>query len=225
MTREFTRNMFIMLIAIMSGVIIITFFASDIIRRSQIETLNIEHKSEIQTITNLNQNFTDHFFQGIVKMDSAREIREVGNYHFDFALFWYTNARNNNTEEYTTYCLENCTDAMTNYLRAYQNFNLSKPYFEKAKTYTNQSKYLQVLGYYVGFAQAGKNITLLRYTASQYLKQAMENFSVGNIENATMLMQLFNETEILYGGAVGAYEEYRGQIDEYWFFDEIRESH
>ena len=225
MAREFTRNMFIMLVSITVGIVVITYFAADIMRQTQIDTLNIEHKTAIQTITNTNENFTDHFFQGITKMDSAREIREVGNYHFDFALFWYTNTRTNITESYIQNCINNCTDAMTSYLAAYKNFNLSKPFFEKARAYTNQSKYLEVLGYYAMFAESGKQITLLRYNASQYLKQAVENLSKGEMGNVSLLMGLFNETEAAYSGAVGGYDGYRGQIDEYWFFDTIREPH
>jgi len=214
-----------MLIAILVGVVIITFFIADIMRQSQIDTLNIEHKTQIQTITYKNENFTDHFFQGIVQMDSAREVREIGNYHFDFGLFWYSNAYNNFSEKYITNCIDNCTLAMTNYLKSYESFNLSKPYFENAQLFTNQSKYLEVLGYYVRFAQSGKNITLLRHTASKYLKHAAENLSNGNLDNVSLLMDLFNETEEAYGDEVGSYNDYRGQIDEYWFFDEIREPH
>ena len=225
MAREFTRNMLIMLVAIMVGIAIITFFIADIMRRSQIETLAVEHKTEIQDITYKNENFTDHFLQGVVKMDAAREIREVGNYHFDFALFWYSNAFRNTTTTSIDYCVENCTDAMTNYLAAYSDFNESQPFFVEAKTYTNQTKYLEVLGYYVAFAQSGKNITMLRYNASQYLMYVVENLSLGHTENATLLMDLFNQTEAAYNSQVGAYDDSRKQIDEYLFFDTIREQH
>ena len=58
MAREFNRNMFIMLLAIMIGIIIITFFAADIIKRSEIETLQSEHTVEIKGIQSRNENFT-----------------------------------------------------------------------------------------------------------------------------------------------------------------------
>ena len=217
--------MLIMLVSIMVGVVIITFFSADIIRRTQIETMQIEHKTEISSITSKNENFTNNFFQGITKLDSAREIREVGNYHFDFALFWYTNVRTNVSDVFVQNCINNCTDAMTSYETAYSNFNISKPFFETAIGYTNQSKYIEVLGYYVTFAQSGKQISLLRYNASQFLKQAVENLSNGDMTNVSLLMTLFNETEALYNGAMGGYSGSQGQIDEYWFFDTIREPH
>jgi len=225
MAREFTRNMLIMLVTIMVGIVIITYFAADITRRSQIDTLNVEHKTEIRTITNKNENFTDHFLQGMVKMDAAREIREIGNYHFDFALFWFTNARIILTNESTSKCIENCTNAMVNYLKSYQDFNLSKPYFTQAKQFTNTSKYIEILGYYAAFAQLGKNITMLRYNASLYLKQAMENLSLGQLANVSFLMNLFNQTELAYGAGAAQYDAAKGLIDEYWFFDTIREPH
>ena len=75
MTREFTRNMFIMLVSIMVGVIIITFFVGDIINRSKIDTLTEQHIIEISDINSRNENFTNYFLQGAVKMDSAREVQ------------------------------------------------------------------------------------------------------------------------------------------------------
>ncbi|GAG05856.1 unnamed protein product, partial [marine sediment metagenome] len=157
----------------MIGIIVITYFVADIVRRSQIETLTTEYESEIEEIISMTENFTNNFLQGSVKMDSARETREVGNYYFDFALFWYSTALVNTTNSSIQQCTENCTDAMVQYLASYQKFGDSKPYFETAKTYTD--KYLVILGYYVAFAQSGMNITMLRYNASQYLKYAAEN--------------------------------------------------
>ena len=89
MARLFDRNMFIMLLAIMVGIIIITYFAADIQHQSTLDTIASQHFTEIQDINSMNENFTDNFLQGSVKMDSAREVREVGNYYFDFALFWF----------------------------------------------------------------------------------------------------------------------------------------
>ena len=226
MAKEFNRNMFVMLVTIMIGIITITYFIADIQKRSQIETLTTEHISEIQDIHSVNENFTDNFLQGVVKMDAARETREVSNYYFDFALFWYNTALRNTTSITKQQCIDNCTYAMTNYLVAYESFDLSKPFFETAKTYTEKDRYIEVLGYYVAFAQCGKNITMLRYNASQYLKYAAENMTSGAYnENMTMWMELFNETENLYGGEKEDYDDLKGQIDEYLFFDEIREEH
>ena len=66
MAREFNRNMFIMLFAVMIGVILITYFVADIARRSEIEALT----GEIETITTEKEtfearsiNFTDYFMK------------------------------------------------------------------------------------------------------------------------------------------------------------------
>ena len=225
MVREFTRNLFVMLVAIMIGVIVITFFIADIQRQTQIETITIEHQTEIQDIARRTENFTNHFLQGTVKMDAAREIREVGNYHFDFALFWYNTALINTTNTTIQRCIHNCTIAMDRYLASHQGFNDSKPYFINAQTYTDEEKYIEVLGYYVLFAQSGRNITLLRYNASKYLKYAAENLSLGQLDNVAMLMENFTAIEDAYAAAVQDYNDYKGQIDEYLFFDEIREPH
>jgi hypothetical protein len=222
MAREFTRNMFVMLVAIMVGAVIIMYFAADIVNRSKIETLTTQHSVEIVDINSKNENFTNYYLQGSVKMDSAREMREVGNYYFDFALFWFNNALVNANKNLTKPCIDNCTGAMEQYLASYENFSKSKPYFEKATSYTSKERYLDVLGHYIGFAQAGQNITRLRYNASDYLRRAAENLSFGNMENVTFLMENFSAVEVLYQGAQQGYNNYRDQIDSYLFFNEIR---
>ena len=212
-----------MMISIMVGVIIITYFVGDIVNQSRIENIEIQHITEIQDIRSVNENFTDNFLQGSIKMDSGREVREVGNYHFDFALFWYNTALRNTTNTSINSCINNCTNAMSRYLNSFARFNESQPFFETARTFTDKEKYIEVLGYYIGFAQAGKNITLLRYTASDYLRRAAENLSIGDMENVSMLMELFNLTEELYGEGLEEFEDYQDQIDGYLFFNEIRE--
>ena len=120
MVRLFDRNMFIMLLAIMIGAIIITYFIADIQNRSRIETLTIEHTAEIETIEGKNINFTNRFLKSSVLLDGAREDRAFGDYHFDLAFLWYNSAlleKNNGTMElYKTRCIENCTSAMPKYL-------------------------------------------------------------------------------------------------------------
>jgi hypothetical protein len=216
MAREFTRSMFVMLVSIMAGVIIITFFVGDIMNRSKIDTLTEQHIIEIVDINSKNENFTNYFLQGIVKMDSAREVREI-------ALFWFNNALANQSNNLTIKCIENCTNAMENYLTSHENFGKSEPYFIHARNYTNNSRYLEVLGYYVGFAHAGKNITMLRYDASDYLRRAAENLSFGNMENVTLLMENFTILEQIYQTEFQEYQDYRYQIDGYIFFSTIRE--
>lgn len=230
-----------MLVAIMIGVIIITYFVADIINKSKIETLTTEHIVEIQDVHSKNENFTDNFLQGSIMMDSAREVREVANLNFDFALFWFNNAQANasvwfnnewinTTKNLIKKCIENCTDAMAKYLNSNNKFGESKPYFANAKNFTKHLRYIEVLGYYVNFSEAGQNITMLRYNASKFIKQAAENLSLAasspqNMENVTFLMENFQVMEQSYQTALGEYEDMKEQIDEYTFFDEIREEH
>jgi uncharacterized protein (DUF934 family) len=223
MAREFTRNMFIMLVSIMAGVIIITYFIGDVINQSTIDTMNLQHNTEISGINSRNENFTNYYLQGAVKMDSAREVREVANYFFDFALYWFNTALANQSSNLTILCIDNCTNAMEKYLTAHQNFGKSQPYFIDARNYTNNSRYLEVLGYYISFADAGQNITMLRYNASYYLRCAAENLSFGNMEIVDLLMENFTMVEQAYQEAVQKYQDYRYQIDGYIFFSTIRE--
>lgn len=207
----------------MVGVIIITFFIGDIMSRSKIDSLTQQYTVEIEDLTSRNENFTNYFLQGIVKMDSAREVRELANYYFDFALFWFNNALVNHSGNHTQKCIENCTYAMEKYLLSHESFGKSRPYFINARNFTNNSRYLEVIGYYIGFSQAGNNITLLRYNASDYLRRAAENLSSGNMENVTLLREMFNVTEQAYLEAENDYQNFRYQIDGYIFFSTIRE--
>ena len=236
MVRVFDRNMFIMLVAIMVGAVIVTYFAADIVNKSKIETLTIEHGVEIQDVHSKNENFTDNFLQGSIIMDSAREVREVANLNFDFALFWFNNALANvtvwydsewvnTTEDLVEKCIENCSEAMINYLTSHYKFGESEPHFYNAKMFTTRNRYLEVLGYYVDFSKAGQEITLLRYNASNFLKQAAENFSIGQYQNVDLIMENFTIMEEMYLMFLGGYEDLKDQIDEYTFFDEIREEH
>lgn len=236
MARVFDRNMLIMLVAIMVGAVVITYFVADIVSKSKIDTLTIEHIVEIQGVQSKNENFTDNFLQGSIMMDSAREIREVANLNFDFALFWFNNALVNasvwfnnewvnTTENLIERCIENCSDAMIKYLASHDKFGESKPYFVNAKNFTERERYIEVLGYYVNFSQLGQTISLLRYNASKFIKQAAENLSLGALENVTILMGNFSMMEELYQTALGGYEEMKERIDDYTFFDEIREEH
>jgi uncharacterized protein (DUF934 family) len=207
----------------MAGVIIITYFIGDVINQSTIDTMNLQHNTEISGINSRNENFTNYYLQGAVKMDSAREVREVANYFFDFALYWFNTALANQSSNLTILCIDNCTNAMEKYLTAHQNFGKSQPYFIDARNYTNNSRYLEVLGYYISFADAGQNITMLRYNASYYLRCAAENLSFGNMELVDLLMENFTMVEQAYQEAVQKYQDYRYQIDGYIFFSTIRE--
>ena len=221
MARLFDRNMFIAMAAIMVGIIIITFFIADIVNQSRIDTLTEEHVIEIDDLNSRNENFTDYFLQGTVTLDSAREIRETGNYYFDFALYWYSNAISFLTNYSVDNCIENCLNAMIQYSNSYEKFSESQPHFVEAKEYTD--RYDKIIDHYISFSEAGQNITLLRYNATNYLKQIVENLSLGNLENVSLLWDLFNETAGLYDMALIDYDMLKDLINNYIFFTENRE--
>jgi hypothetical protein len=112
---------------------------------------------------------------------------------------------------------------MGNYISSYAKFVKSKPYFENALGYTNKTKYREALGYYINFSISGQKITLLRYNASDYLRRAAENLSIGNMENVTLLMENFTLTGDLYMQGLQGYNDLKNQIDDYLFFNPIRE--
>jgi hypothetical protein len=235
MTREFTHNMFIMLLAIMIGAIIITYFAADVINRTTIETITSEHREEITNIQSSNENFTSNFLKSAGLLDQAREGRAFGNYHFDLAFLWYNSAllqKNQTTIDlYKNRAVENCTNAMPKYMNSYNNFESSKERFQETKTFTNHPKYIEVLDLYINLTESGSRLTMLRYDASNYLKQITENLTI-TIENNTVivvyatnisgLLGLFNETIAAYEGELETFEEIQDELDEYEFFDEIR---
>lgn len=233
MAREFNKNMFIMLMAIMIGVIIITFFVGDIVNRSKIDTLNAEHNVEITSIKGKSENFTSNFLRSSVILDQAREYRAFGNYHFDLAFLWFKSAisakNSSNMELYKIRGIDNCTNAMPEYYNSYLNFGEARNYFNYTKLFTNYVKYLDILDIYVKLTNSGAKLTMLRYNASLYLKYLIENltFDVNNnnvsyLGNVTGLLFLFDETMGGYEEELEIYEEYQEEIDEYEFFDEIR---
>jgi hypothetical protein len=233
MAKVFTRNMFVMLLAIMIGTIIIIYFVGDIVHRSNIDTLNAEHRVEISNLKGKNENFTSYFLKSSGVLDQAREDRAFGNYHFDLGFLWYQTALSEKDseliEEYKIRGIVNCTDAMPFYKYSYQNFLQAKDFFEETKSYTTYDKYISLLDLYVNLTDTGSKLTMLRYNASNYLIQLTENmtfnFDTGNVtflENMSGLFMLFNETMFAYGGFIEEYEEYQEIIDEYEFFDEQR---
>jgi len=216
----------------MIGAIIITYFVADIVYQSNIRTLKETHTIEIETIEERNINFTDRFVKSSVILDSAREDRASGNYHFDLAFLWYNSAlseKNSSIMElYKNRAIDNCTNAMPNYLNSNNNFEEAKDFFNDTKTYTSYDKYIEILDLYVNLTGSGAKLAMLRYNASVYLKYLAENLTLINgtvtyLENVSELMDLFNETLDAYDEELEVYEEYKDVIDEYEFFEEIRE--
>jgi hypothetical protein len=220
----------------MIGFVIVTYFVADIVHKSQLEEINTEHVSEIKTIEQNNINFTSSFLESSVLLDSAREDRAFGNYHFDLAQLFYTSALSEDNESimnnYKNKSMSNCSKAMPNYLTAHDNFLISTNFFEKTKSFTTYENYLSLLSKYVNLTQSGAKVTLLRYNASMYLKMIVENITyvngssmLENSTNVTELLNLFNETLVMYAGAAAEYVEIQDEIDEYDIkgFSTIRE--
>ena len=230
MTREFNRNMFVMLAAVMIGVIIITFFVADIKARSEEEE---KYTMEIASIEQKNINFTNNFMKSSVLLDKAREDRAFGNYHFDLGFLWYQSAlaeiNSSIMDIYKVRGIDNCTNALPYFYNSYLNFEESKKYFINTRLLTDHSDYIEVLDLYINLTASGSRLTMLRYNASIYLNYLTENLTF-NIENNNVTY-LMNVSDLLglFMGAMGAYgmeledyEEYQDEIDEYEFFDEIR---
>lgn len=233
MIRVFDRNIFIMLLAIMIGVIIITYFIADLVNHSKLETLTTEYKTEITTISSKSENFTSYFLKSSVLLDQARGDLSFGNYHFDLAFLWYNSALSekniSNLELYKTRGIDNCTNAFPYYIIAYDNYKDAKSYFNETKSFTNYKLYLDILELYICLTDSGSNLSMLRYNASLYLMYLIENISYDKINNSVMYLE--NVTDILisfsstiesYNNELEKYNQYQNAIDEYEFFDENR---
>ena len=223
MARLFDRNMFIMLLAVMVGFITITYFIADVVNQSKMDTLTSAHITEMEAIEEMNINFTSSFLESSVLLDSAREYRAFGNYHFELASLFFTSAlseKNISTMElYKNRTIDNCTEAMPKYNISNLNFKTASSFFGNTKKYTEYGGYLKLLDLYVNLTESGARLTMLRYNASKYLRHLAENITVINgtaaLDNVSDLMDLFNETIIMYGGESDIYDGYEEEIDEY----------
>jgi hypothetical protein len=231
MPKVFTKNMFIMLLSIMIGAVIITYFIADIERQSEIET----YKKEIQTITfekeyvtSQSKNFTDNFFKSLGSLDLSREYRSEGNAYFDLA------ANINYHQKDYDKIIENCTQAMELYIYSYENFLDTKDYFNDTKAYTNAFSevdaeiYIGIIDLYIDLSQSGANLCMIRYNASKYLIYIAENLSLYNESvNITDLLELYNFTkDELYFGELSNYNGIKEEIENEYgqFFNPIRET-
>lgn len=236
MARVFDRNMFIMLLSIMAGVIIITFFIADIQARTSVtKELTTKYTADIKDIETKNINFTNSFIQSLGLLDLARGFMASGSYNFDLAMIWYTTALSETNatsfETYKSRTISNCDDAIYNYTYCYENFIEARNKFERTKAYINYQAYLNILDLYVNLTTSGSNLALLRKNASLYLKYLAENLTMENgaivyLTNITNLSELFNETVEMYENELAMYNELEKAIErEYNIigFSEIRE--
>ena len=221
-----------MLLSIMIGVCIITYFAADIRARTE---EGEKHTVEIASLEDKNINFTNYFIRSSVILDQAREDRAFGNYHFDLAFLWYQSAlseKNNSTMNlYKSRGLDNCTNAMPYYENSKLNFVEARLFFIDTRSLTDYPMYTEVLDLYISLTDSGAKLTLLRYNASLYLSYLTEaltfdeetgNITYTGLDNLTMIFMLFEEAVEQYAVELEIFEEIKEEIDEYEFFDEIR---
>ncbi len=232
MAKEFDRNMFVMLLAIMIGAIIVTYFAADLIGSGKISDLTSQYEGEISSVKSESENFTSSFIKSTVILDQAREDRAFGNYHFDLGLIWYQSAL---AERNITYFklykvrgIDNCTNAMPKYYYSHLNFKDSKEYFNQTIAFASEN-YLEVLNLYVKLTESGAKLTTLRYDASRYLLYLIENLTWDPINNNVTFLENVSEIMVLFAGVMadyqqelGNYEDTQDEIDDYEFFEEIR---
>lgn len=219
MARVFDRNMFIMLLAVMLGAIIITFFVADIIRQSEFDVERKSYIQEIEDVTikwnifeNQSRNFTDNFFKSLSSLDFSREYRAEANSYFDFAAsIWFPQ------KEYLK-TIENCTSAMESYIFANENFLNTASFFNTTNQYTTEEKYSSIIDLYIRLSESGANISMIRYNASKYLRSLAENLSLyGEGANVSELLDLFNETNEFYNKEISGYIDLTDDIENEFF--------
>jgi len=215
MPRVFDKNLFIMLLSIMAGAVIVTYFAADIVRQSQFDKERESYMEQIESVTteknifeNKSKNFTGFFLKSLGSLDLSREYRATADYYFDVSSkIWYP------SKEYQK-VIDNCSLAMENYLITYDNFLDTKTFFSDTKEYVYEENYLPIINLYVRLSDSGANISMLRYNASKYLKNIAENLSMlGDGANVSELMDLYNETNALYDAALDLYNELKEEIE------------
>lgn len=234
-SKKFDKNLFIIMFSLMVGFVIITYFFADIVHQTQIQQLNSEYTLEIETIEENNIYFTNSFLESSVLLDSAREDRAFGNYHFDLAHLFYTSALSEKNEtimqENKDNCISNCSNALPKYETASKNFQLASSFFESTKQYTKYDSYINLLTLYVNLSNSGYKLTILRYNATKYLRilaDSMEYQNTGviqTIDNLTEVMGLFEQSMSDYSETLQEYNDILEQIDEYDIegFSPIRE--
>lgn len=233
MRREFDRNLFIMLFAIMIGAIIITYFAADIVKQSKIENLEgqiaskdaqIQSKEkEIIEEKNRSIDFTNSFLVGMNELDRAREDRSNGYLHFDSARLFFSLAlseeNDSKFDSYKNKVMNNCSKAMPEYVVSRNNFLNAGFWFNSSKNFTEHNSLLKLLNSYINLSDSGAELAMLLYDASDYLYRLAFNLSIkdGNISyhgNFTELWTLYNETVDVIEDSEDQYQKERDSIQE-----------
>jgi len=222
-----------MLLSVMIGIVIITYFIGDIVNRSKIEEIKKDYGVEITDINVKNEQFTSHFIESTVSLDQARDRLALGDYNYKLAFLWYYSALNeNNITDFNLFKIrgvDNCSKAIPVYQKSAINFNLAESFFRDTKNYTSYYKYLEILDLYINLTKSGYNLTLLKEEACNYLQILIENLIIdeqtGNVTylgNVSDTLRLLDEALLLIDDLEEGYERCQDYIDDYLFFDEIR---
>jgi hypothetical protein len=192
--KKFNKNMLIMLVSIMVGAILVTYFAADILRQSKIDDLEgqiASHEEQIQIKEkeiveekNRSIKFTNGFLLSTGELDRAREDRSQGNYHFDLANLFYNIAlTEDNTSSFYFYknrTIDNTTLAMPEYNNSYDNFINAAYLFNQTKNFTDYPALKDLIDSYINLTHSGAKLTKLLYNASILLKQLAEKLKIEN---------------------------------------------
>lgn len=230
MAKLFDKNMFIMMISIMIGVVIITFFIADINARTQEEE---KYQTQIENIEKQNVNFTTRLLSSLGYLEKARDSRATGEYHFDLSYLWYTTALvetdNNTFHKYKNSSLDNCTYSIYYYDISYDNFGVAQKMFLNTLNYTYGFK--DLVNLYVNLTRSGENLCKLRINTTIYIQSIVENmtFKDGGVNfstNISNLTALLNESLSAFNNELEIYQGIESDIEKEYNivgFSEIRE--
>lgn len=230
--KKFNKNMLIMLVSIMAGAILVTYFAADILRQSKIDDLQgqIDYKNEQIDIKekeiieekNRSIQFTNGFLRSTGELDRAREDRSLGNYHFDLGRLFYSIALSEKNQSmfnsYKNSTIDNCTLAMPNYNNSYYNFLNAGYLFNKTKNFTSHPPLLNLLDKYINLTHSGARLSMLLKNASFYLKTLAESLKMVNnsviFDGDSEIWDLYNETLDEIEIAEEEYDSDKDDLDE-----------
>jgi len=231
---ETNKNMAILFIIILILGVGATYLGINALKTGEISSLNediedlqnqVDSKDEeITILENEGENFTYHLLRSLSLIDVSREIRANGNLHFDYAArIWFPQ------HDYQK-IIDNCTEAMTYYTTASENFDLAQDYFMETKEYTTVSSYQLVLDLYIDLSKSGYSLSMLRYNASVLLSDIAEKLlNESYSDNTTELLEEFNATlmqfDALYQSGSAQQQDVVDEIKEEYgdFFNPKRE--
>jgi len=203
MARVFDKDIFVMMLSIMIGVIIITYFIADIMRNNQITEIEEKHIQEIEEIETKNINFTSKYLDSVVSNEKAKDYLANGKINFGVSKGFYGIILDENNEtnfmNFRFYILDNCSGALSNFEKSYKNFLDSIKNFNESIEYSDYNLYIKLCRLYLNLSISGYELAYLSYNLSKYLMYLTENLSFldGNIvydENFTALENLYNQT-------------------------------